>query len=506
MDNQLMKMNSQQVELYKRIQAFSFDQPDTQLSFRKRLARDNGWSLGYSQRVIEEYRKFTFLAVVAGHPVTPSDQIDQVWHLHLSYTRSYWQEFCPKVLQTPLHHDPTRGGSSEQLKFGDWYSSTLESYEKFFGQVPPADIWSVPKHRFGRDLHFVRVNTQQNWLVPKLSLSSLPKVQHRQVVILSLVLTLASVVTGCQIVSMIPNPLNFTGSEFLTFYFLLSIVVVFLAFRLRAYLRLSDERLSQQTVSLDAYESAYLAEGKNRVVDTAIASLVQKGYVTVDLEQRILILNGSVEELSHPVERAVADFIELDGRVDRVRSVVTEAIDGIQDRLLQLNLLGSRDQFLKAETYPAVLIVSLLGLGITKILVGISRGKPVGYLLIMCIVVAIIGGASFWPPTPTRRSRYGDRVLENLRGNVRLTSVNHTDPQLPLVFALLGVASLPNDMFSDLKELFTPVFSSSRGSSSRGSSYSDSSYSDSSYSDSGSSDSGSSDSGGGGCGGCGGGD
>jgi hypothetical protein len=86
-------MNFQQIELYKRIQAFALDRPDSQLSFSQRLAKDNGWSLGYTQRAIEEYKKFIFLAVAAGHPVTPSDQIDQVWHLHLTYTRLYWQEF-----------------------------------------------------------------------------------------------------------------------------------------------------------------------------------------------------------------------------------------------------------------------------------------------------------------------------------------------------------------------------------------------------------------------------
>ncbi|MCX5952813.1 MAG: hypothetical protein NTZ40_04815 [Cyanobacteria bacterium] len=32
---------------------------------------------------IEEYRKFVFLALVAGHQITPSDQVDQVGHLHL---------------------------------------------------------------------------------------------------------------------------------------------------------------------------------------------------------------------------------------------------------------------------------------------------------------------------------------------------------------------------------------------------------------------------------------
>src|SRR3712207_2625356 len=107
-------INSQQGELYQRIQAFPLDTADAHLPFSQRLARDNGWTIEYTQRVIDEYKKFIFLAVVAEHPVTPSDQVDQVWHLHLLYTRSYWEEFCPKVLQMPLHHGPTQGGSRER--------------------------------------------------------------------------------------------------------------------------------------------------------------------------------------------------------------------------------------------------------------------------------------------------------------------------------------------------------------------------------------------------------
>ncbi|AFY73681.1 hypothetical protein Syn7502_01625 [Synechococcus sp. PCC 7502] len=161
-------MNAEETKLYERIQAFSLDKPDVQLSFSKRLARDNGWSLQYARQAIEEYKKFAFLAIASGHPVTPSDQVDQVWHLHLTYTRSYWEEFCSQVLQTSLHHDPTLGGEAENQKFDDWYSRTLESYERFFGVKPPAEIWSAPKDRFGRDLYFVRINTQQNWILSKL--------------------------------------------------------------------------------------------------------------------------------------------------------------------------------------------------------------------------------------------------------------------------------------------------------------------------------------------------
>jgi hypothetical protein len=82
-------MNSQQLELWQRLLDFNFDKPNVILTFSKRLARDNGWTKKYTQVAIAEYLKFVFLAVVAGHPVTPSEQVDRVWHLHLTYTQSY---------------------------------------------------------------------------------------------------------------------------------------------------------------------------------------------------------------------------------------------------------------------------------------------------------------------------------------------------------------------------------------------------------------------------------
>ncbi|WP_207796605.1 glycine-rich domain-containing protein [Sphingomonas oleivorans] len=80
------------------------------LPFAKRLARENGWTDAHAARVIEEYRRFCFLSVTGDGEMTPSDAVDQVWHLHLSYSRDYWERFCPNVLGRALHHGPTAGG------------------------------------------------------------------------------------------------------------------------------------------------------------------------------------------------------------------------------------------------------------------------------------------------------------------------------------------------------------------------------------------------------------
>ena len=135
-------------ELTERIMAFEFDEPSVQLPFTSRLAREQRWSHAHSNKVIHEYKRFVVLAMLAGHPVTPSEAVDQVWHLHLVYTRSYWHELCRDILATELHHGPTQGGSEEGTKFVDWYEKTIASYERLFGQSPPVDIWPSPRERF----------------------------------------------------------------------------------------------------------------------------------------------------------------------------------------------------------------------------------------------------------------------------------------------------------------------------------------------------------------------
>lgn len=153
--------------LWSRLQAFEFDIAGDSLTFTRRLARENDWPQTFARRVVEEYRRFIYLTQRAGHPVTPSDEVDLAWHLHLVYTRSYWDELCAQVLERPLHHGPTRGGRAEDAKYHDWYAKTLESYTRLSGSAPPADIWPEPAQRFSRNVRWRRVDTGAHWLISK---------------------------------------------------------------------------------------------------------------------------------------------------------------------------------------------------------------------------------------------------------------------------------------------------------------------------------------------------
>lgn len=153
------------VELWNQLQEFKFDLEGAAFPFSRRLAADNGWSEDYALRVIEEYRRFLYLGICADHPVTPSDEVDQAWHLHMVYTRSYWEDLCGKVLGKPFHHGPTRGGETESSKFHDWYGKTLATYEAEFEQPAPQSIWPTTTDRFSNQ--FQRINTRQNWVISK---------------------------------------------------------------------------------------------------------------------------------------------------------------------------------------------------------------------------------------------------------------------------------------------------------------------------------------------------
>jgi len=93
---------TQQPDLWNRIRRFELDDPAAAFSFTDRLARENGWPLEYALRATLEYRKFMFLLCLTEHPLTPSDQVDPVWHLHLLYTRSYCWNSVSRYWNAPF--------------------------------------------------------------------------------------------------------------------------------------------------------------------------------------------------------------------------------------------------------------------------------------------------------------------------------------------------------------------------------------------------------------------
>jgi hypothetical protein len=144
-------------DLHSQLMALRFDD-----SFLPRLLRETGWTIDQCDRTLQEYRRFLFLHRTTNHTVVPSQMVDKVWHLHLLYTRSYWEDLCNNILKTPLHHHPGSATGDQRNFFWGNYEATLKSYETIFHHCPPADIWPEPA------LQFAHPKTKPaHWQIPK---------------------------------------------------------------------------------------------------------------------------------------------------------------------------------------------------------------------------------------------------------------------------------------------------------------------------------------------------
>jgi hypothetical protein len=200
-------------ELLVRLESFEIDEAEVSFPFSARLARENGWSHGFSRRVVVEYKRFVWLAMRAGHPVTPSEEVDEAWHLHLCYTRSYWDRMCGEILGKPLHHGPTEGGKKEDEKFANWYARTLESYRVHFGEEPHADIWPPAAIRF-RPATTRKVDVAKHWIIPRRT--------TKRVLLGSATVGLLPALAGCT------NLLATTGADSLICFLFVGCLVLFL--------------------------------------------------------------------------------------------------------------------------------------------------------------------------------------------------------------------------------------------------------------------------------------
>ena len=97
-----------------------------------------GQSASMAQRIIEEYRKFLFLAMRAGHQVIPPGPVNDAWMAHIESMQGYWETLAQMISERPL----VGGGEARSFASAtDAWKATLESYERIFGTKPPMDIW-----------------------------------------------------------------------------------------------------------------------------------------------------------------------------------------------------------------------------------------------------------------------------------------------------------------------------------------------------------------------------
>ena len=480
-------MEPKSIELWRRLESFQFDEPQVALPFTARLARENGWSREFAHRVTHEYKRFAFLCVVAGHPCTPSEQVDQAWHLHLIYTRSYWDAFCGGVLRQPLHHGPTRGGAEEAGKYTNWYARTLTSYRLHFGE-PPVDIWPPAAKRFGEDIRVKRVNVARNWVIAKPKWWPVMK-------LVSLLGAGGLVVGGCggTMFGYVPV-FDWNGPEFLRFYAIGYVVALALTWwQYAAWNRSATRRAAAVPIPTDLYALAVLTGGAVRAAQVAIVNLVNAGTFRLGGNgSSQLVIGGPLPESAHPVERAI--YANLLSRGDSLAGAtfVTEAAELPEVR----SLVEGQGNHLRSPRKPRVdALLPLLLIGLTKLVIGLVREKPVGFLVLLLVVTVITAGLIQSRVKSWRQrlsERFGSQVGDLKRELAANSERSHAGTPMAVSAAVFGLGALGGTALSALASELAPppprnTFGSSSGCGSDGGG-------------------GGGGCGGGGCGGCGGGD
>lgn len=423
--------------LWAKLEALDLD-GGAALSFSKRLARDNGWTAAFAQRVVLEYKRFVYLAATCGHPVTPSDEVDQAWHLHLVYTRSYWDELCGQVLGFPLHHGPTKGGAAEGHKFQDWYARTLQSYAAAFGTLPPADIWPEATVRFGEAPYYRRVNIKRHWLLPRLRWPF--RLGRRE----GLGLLAALVLVGCT--SRLPlNPFNWYGPDFLTLFGVLCATLLPAALWLRH--RAAGPLADYAGPALSTYELARLADHGRRVADCAIAALVHTEQAQLVPERRIR--RTFAPPPADPYERAVWNLMPETGPtdLDQLRKQALDpklpALQDLDQSLEAKGVLFSARERARLDQIPGFTALGLGLFGLVKVLVGLHRDRPVGFLLLLLLGLGV-GSFSFYRSYGTWATGRGRQLLLELVPVLRQAQVDraYSGQLVALSVAVFGITEL----------------------------------------------------------------
>lgn len=442
-------MNNKQAELLQRLEKFSLDSADASFPFSSRLAKENEWSITYAKRVIAEYKRFAFLAVESGHPVSPSEAVDQAWHLHLTYTQSYWKTFCPAVLQTPLHHNPTKGGAEEKSKFNDWYQKTLQSYRVYFGE-PPSDIWPKPEVKAAERNDFVRVDKETHWVIPKFRLSAI----RRSLTIGSVALILLA---GCQAVN---NPFNLKGPDFLLLFFWLCVIAFGTAALVRRRMREPIEPATEDFSNMDPYSMAFLNGGKVLAVNSAITSLIDRKLLRADATDRRLFSTGPLAGDAALLEKVIHVSASAGETIANVRESAKPVVTAMMEQLQSHGLLVSDRQASKLRWTTSLIALFPVFVGVIKIFVGLSRNKPVAFLVIGCLVVTVVALIAF--ARRPHRSRRGDAVLSQLQdryrdyGNLRGNYRRLTPAQVAMGVGLFGMTALAGTALADLEQTLRP--------------------------------------------------
>jgi hypothetical protein len=123
---------------------FSFDMTEITAKF----AEEHNLSEEIAKKYETELKKYFLLRVVQKRRYGMNGLSDDLWHKFILSTRKY-TDFCNQAFGTYLHHEPAEQSGSPIPKESIMYLRFLVDYFRYYGIMPPDDIWPFSDELFG---------------------------------------------------------------------------------------------------------------------------------------------------------------------------------------------------------------------------------------------------------------------------------------------------------------------------------------------------------------------
>ena len=241
------------------------------------------------------------------------------------------------------------------------------------------------------------------------------------------------------------NPLDWPAEPFLEFYLFLTAVAVAVTLVLRSEVTHADT--AGDGGSLSPLELALLSGGVARAADTALVELVVAGAVRLDPKRPKISFETTSEPLPQELAGLRGSFAGVTTRAMFHKAVMPQ-LQTIKAGLGRRRLTPSAEEAQRLSRYTLGVLAVPIMIGIAKIIVGLSRDRPVGILTVLVLgtmVLAIVLAAR-----PPLRTRAGTAALDEHRDRHARAARAPLEGELPLAFALTGAAVLAGTALAPL--------------------------------------------------------
>jgi uncharacterized protein (TIGR04222 family) len=353
---------------------FDLDHPVSEYGFSTRLEHENSWTINFAKGAIIEYKKFMYLAATSEFMISPSEIVDVVWHQHLIFSQSY-ETFCA-LLGKKIAHIPSTHSKNESAKFKLAKDRTQRLYAENFGSQP-AEFWE-----FSDMYEPLRLKKSALTIWKVLSLGGLLLIPS----VVALYFLLRPLYVHIQ------NPYFSMGYVAILF---CSLIVLRRYNRSRLTALVNGFDKSSFLFNLSALELVYLKRSElSDVVHGVVNNMVAEQKLSISPEGKLAIKDFSA--INSPAEFCVMETIGEEASTEYSilfkRLVFKPAFNKTRHAMETFKKYFSRSVYftrLFAVNFTVLSVVLMLGL--VRVATGITRDKPVVFIIFIVIIYLVLG-------------------------------------------------------------------------------------------------------------------